>query len=73
MRWAPRKFNDTLALVVLIWILALFTYIVWAGIKVDAVGMIVGALIGWGGTILTFFFRKAPPEENPAPDAVPHG
>lgn len=72
MKWAPTRFNDTLAGIVLAWILALFTYIVWAGIQVDTVGMIVGALIGWGGTVLTFYFRKKP-SDGGDPPIVPHG
>ena len=69
MKWGPRKFNDTLALLVLGATFALFAFLLWAsvaqGYELQGAGMIVGALITWGGMVYSFYYRKNPPQDPP--------
>lgn len=65
MKWLPQKFNDSLALLLVALIFAVFAYATWAtvalGYKLDGAGIILGALITWGGAVVMFYYRKAPP------------
>ena len=75
MKWTPRHWNDVLAILLLIGLPLYWRWLMAAGISQDVLMVIVGALLGHFGQVVTYYFRKAPPsqETEPNPDTVAHG
>lgn len=68
MRFAPRNFNDLLALILVTFTFGLWVYLVTqvvAGrVAVEAVAIIVTATITTLGQVVTFYFRKKPEDST---------
>lgn len=56
------KANHLIASMSLFFIFGIFALVMHYGWASEAAMMIVGALIVWGGQIVTFYFRKKPKE-----------
>ncbi len=59
MKWLPQKWNDTLsilllAIIVAVWLLAK---------RMELPAEVIGATIAWGGLVVAFYYRKAGPSE----------
>lgn len=68
MKWLPQRFNDSLALIIVVAIIG-----VWIGVGTGALSrltdVIVGATISNFGAIVLYYYRKR--ESNTT--EVPHG
>ncbi len=63
MKWRPQKFNDTLALVSILGILALFAA-QGLGWLPSLPEIVTGALVSNLGLIFIFYYRKAKTDSN---------
>jgi hypothetical protein len=63
VRFAPKNWNDILAIVLLAGLPIYFGWLLKAGVTEQAVMLIVGQALGWLGQVVTFYFRKSAPPE----------
>lgn len=76
MKFAPKNWNDVLAIILVVGLPLYWRWLLALGLPTEIVMVIIGALIGNFGQVVTYYFRKAPPgaETEGNPDTLPpHG
>ena len=69
-RLLPANWNDVLAIILLIGLPVFWGWLLKQGIPQEVMLLLLGALLGHFGQIVTYYFRKSPPAEPPS---VPRG
>lgn len=62
MKFGPQRFNDSLALLLVCLIFALWAYVLVNRLPMDSVGVVIGSTISTLGIISIFYWRKKGPE-----------
>ena len=63
----PKNWNDVLALIVLVLVAGLWTFLSRVGLATEHQGMLIGASIVWIGAIVMYYWRKQPPAPGDRP------
>ncbi len=61
-KFGPQNWNDILALVLLFGFPAFWVFLLASGVAENILLLLLGATIGFVGQVVTFYFRKSPPE-----------
>jgi hypothetical protein len=62
MKFAPQNWNDILSLVLLFGFPAFWVFLLASGVAENILLLLLGATIGFVGQVVTYYFRKSPPD-----------